>query len=106
MLTYLLRKPTEYSSHEFVNPELFLPIAWYTFSLYERLGQHDGAFDPRKRSETAKIPPKPVIKVKDYAFRPHALENFPLYFFTAACSAKKQLGADSLDWTVLQENNE
>eukprot|EP00973_Karenia_brevis_P080895 11222408-Karenia_brevis.AAC.1 len=27
MLTYLLRKPTEYSSHEFVDLELFLPLA-------------------------------------------------------------------------------
>ena len=102
MLTYLMRKPSEYASHKFVDTEIFQQIAWYTATLYRRLGQ-DTPSSTKHRDPHAlgKIPHTIKLKVKDYAFRPHALENFPLYFFISACVASKELGPDNLDWVVL-----
>ena len=63
MLTYLLRKPTEYSSHEFVDVEVFQPIVEYTASLYTRLGLRDHAPVTTRAPPTDEIGSSVNIKV-------------------------------------------
>ena len=41
------------------------------------------------------------IRIEDYPFRPHALKDFPLYFFMAGCEATHRLNSDSMMWMSL-----
>ena len=42
------------------------------------------------------------LKPFDYAFRPKALEDFPLYFFLAGCATARSLSSDSMEWVPLE----
>eukprot|EP00973_Karenia_brevis_P037084 5112680-Karenia_brevis.AAC.1 len=89
----------EYSSHQFVHVSINDLRRRYYESLFERLGLKDSR---------AEKPSRPVgknyfLNVRDYPFRPHALTNFPLYFFMSACVARRQRGPHSLEWAVLRD---
>ena len=80
-------------------------MARYTGALYRRFGLLTDSLPNVKQSPgIGKVSPKVIIRAHDYAFRPHALENFPLYFFLSACTATKQFGPDSLQWAVLEKS--
>ena len=91
MLSYLLGKPMYYSSHQF------------TSLLTEQLiGQL--FTDPRSRLQfcvdhPARSAKRRYVDVLDYVFRPTHLEDFPLYFVTAACDVSLgALSSSSLPW--------
>jgi len=81
MLSYLLQKPMEYCSHQFVGLTfdhlLRLAIAHINSWVNDK-----STFDAMPRDEShMKIPLHPRLHERDYPFRPTALEEFPLYFF-------------------------
>ena len=103
MLTYLLRKPMEYASHKFVSISVG-PYLRYIFYLYKH--EIDGA--NCDKNHKLSIPAKGVklIHMKslshiDYCFRPAPLEEFPLYFFFAACKASEARGQSTMEWVEL-----
>ena len=102
MFTYLLDKPMEYCSHEFVHLNLHSLLKGVLQKLHVAIGR--GRSDSARRAQTdfLRIARAASIRRGDYYFRPKALEDFPLYFFMAATEARKSLGSDSLAWATLQ----
>ena len=98
MLTYLLRKPMEYCSHQFVHVIVDLPLRDALGVLFA--GPRCSVLEGSKRFSTPgmRLHASPSLKVKDYPFRPKQLELFPLYFFMSACETRLRLNADSMDW--------
>ncbi|CAK0894190.1 unnamed protein product, partial [Prorocentrum cordatum] len=90
MLSYLLQGPTLYSSHEFVTvltPGLSMLIS-------KRLSEVATGAETSGPSTAAspystKLYRRPFLTEYDYLYRPDELEDFPLYFYFAACEARQ-----------------
>ena len=96
MLTYLLRKPMTYCSHEFEHFPIDRQFRITLRALHQRLGHPmPPPSDCTPFNEKARVLPD------DYCFRPVQLERFPLYFFLAGCVARTKLGPGSLQWSTL-----
>ena len=101
MLTYLLRKPMEFSSHRFVHVGMG---AFFTTAMGVVGGSAQPLQHRRHRTNNAgllSLPEKPVLHPGDYKFRPQPLEDFPLYFFLSACTLTRELGRNSMDWVSI-----
>ena len=99
MLTYLLRKPMEYSSHEFVHCSIdgMLRKAWRAV-----LDQNTWVEDFMHPADNfMAVQTHDKLKAVDYHFRPTQLEDFPLYFFLAGCRLVKKLNSSSMDWRTV-----
>ena len=110
MISYLLHKPTEYSSH------LFVSLSWvYYFRhligvLHARM---DGTpivsltnfCSNNKNTNNLQRSKASYLLPEDYPFRSVKLERFPLYFFFSGCKAIKQAGSHSLPWEILDASN-
>ena len=100
-LTYLLRRPMEYSSHEFqhLNVDQVFRVA-----IAAVFAEGDRPETPRHRDDVRgdfvlRIAPK--LHYGDYTFRLRALEDSPLYFLLSSCQLVKGLGKHSLHWVTL-----
>ena len=100
MLTYLLRKPMGYCSHEFVSCTFETLLRKAFASVHVRLLGQAMPANHQVRSDLP-LPVKVALGVADYSFRPSALENFPLYFFLAGCEATRTLSSGSMTWVSL-----
>ena len=88
MFTYLLRKPMEYSSHEFVNLHVAAPFQIASGLLLAKI--FDKSFgtrqclqpreSSREESDFHIRAEAPYLAYTDYPFRPQQLEDFPLFF--------------------------
>ena len=98
MLTYLLRRPMEYCSHEFVH----VVIAGYIRSglrdIYACCGRLDAARDVERDNGVLRVASTPTLLPIDYPFRPLQLVKFPLYFFLAGCRVVTTLDRKSMNW--------
>ena len=108
MLSYLMKKPIEYSSHAFVSV--------MTYAIFDHIrtaaraaaeGADTSIRFKHRQPYSTKIPPKPFLTEYDYLYRPDELENFPLYFFFAGCEARLARGEHrpdgTLPWHVLPD---
>ena len=105
MLSYLLRKPMEYTSHKFVHVTLDSLMRLAIATVYTKF---DEGLENRQHAKSGKIDDDfmaiestPTLKCSDYRFRPRALEDFPLYFFISGCCLCKHLGVHSMDWVSI-----
>ena len=109
MLSYLLHKPMEYSSHQFVPLYFELSFRSAMAEVYKHVGiapvsstastrEGNGDGDVKLRTRT-------YLNYLDYPFRPVALARFPYYFFHSSCELKNKLNSSSLDWVVLKDAN-
>ena len=101
MLTYLLRKPMEYCSHQFVHvtvDPLFRVVLAHLFNVASP------TYRPRDRTpanQNMRLYASPNLRTTDYPFRPKQLEAFPLYFFISACEARTKLDSNSMEWEAI-----
>ena len=101
MFSYLLRKPTEYSSHKFTN--LFFEYAFRKAMAIVHSLMNKGIEVPQgSDGDYLKVQTKPYLDYADYPFRALALERFPTYFFIAACELASTLGPHSMEWITLK----
>ena len=116
MLSYLLRRPMEYSSHKFV--PLFFDMDYRKLlkEVYKQVGQDQPSGSTKSKSkdmssaekhghEDVHVPKVAFLQQEDYEFRPVQLEDCPRYFFFAACEAKRQPGPETLHWAVVQDTS-
>ena len=90
IISYLLQEPTLYSSHEFVTaltPDLDMLIKKRLREV--ATGEHASASHAAARPYSTKLYKKPFLREHDYLYRPDELEDFPLFFFFAACEARQ-----------------
>ncbi|CAK0873829.1 unnamed protein product [Prorocentrum cordatum] len=90
MLSYLLEEPTLYSSHEFVTvltPGLSMLISKRLSEV--ATGAETSGPSTAARPYSTKLYRRPFLTEYDYLYRPDELEDFPLYFFFAACEARQ-----------------
>lgn len=104
MLTYLLQKPMEYCSHEFVSLTIttLMRVTLGSVAAYVSERMIDHVCEQEK--PFMRLACKVKLSVWDYQFRPDALLKFPLYFFMSGCEATKRLNGDSMLWKTLQVN--
>ena len=109
MLSYLLRKPSWYCSHEFCNlffETIFQHCCMQVLSVVEH--GVDGAASRSVAHGFSSVlanyevlPSQSVtsrgLDVVDYIFRAHTLENMPWYYFMSSCIAVDRPG-DTLKW--------
>ena len=101
LVTYILNKPMEYSSHKLVECFLPAPLSFAVAAVLARAGVADNIQCP-----DAQVAPRPfgkqnayrLLNTLDYRFRPLALERFPLYFFMASCYTVGRLNHRCMDW--------
>ena len=101
MLTYLLRKPTEYCSHNFVSISIDQVFRRAIAHVYLHVTNTVPSQAEQRQRGYLHIPGRTEIKQDDYPYRPSALDRFPLYFFLAGCNSSRTLGTNSLDWITL-----
>ena len=108
MLTYLLRRPMEYCSHEFVHVVIHGHIRFWFREMYGLLGKPTNTTrqSGKEVADAMRVSVKPYLACCDYPFRPERLEHFPMYFFFAGCRVVKQLGRESLDWMVCGQSRQ
>ena len=98
MLTYLLRRPMEYTSHVFVHCSIAGYVRKAIGHVYKACGHQQPAHTVLGFQDTHdRIKDKPRVLVTDYVFRPAQLDLFPLYFFIAGCDAVAQLDHRSME---------
>lgn len=98
MLSYLLRKPMEYCSHRFVSFSIEGKLRHAILCVHNRLGKIGVAGEQMCPSQPMALREQAELRAADYAFRPAALHNFPLYFFMAGCVAHSHLNSESMRW--------
>jgi len=104
MLTYLLRKPMEYSSHKFVHVPID-PLIRHTISCVKSVVANatPAHVVPGYPLQRMLINTKPVLYGIDYQYRNKRLDLMPLYFFFSSCEVSHKLGARSLHWEELRK---
>ena len=105
MLSYLLRKPTVYCSHDFVPLLVDRLFRQAIACVHSYVGYVFQENVKAEESSALRIPDKPQLTSADYMFRPKSLEQFPLYFFMAGCEAVRTLSSDSMDWESIPCND-
>ena len=117
MLSYLLNKPSEYCSHEFVSLPIdgALRCGIAEFKRFVEAHPLRSEHAPvRSEAIPEELPqgqvPEPTVKlyargrpnltVYDYEHRPVSLERFPLYFFFASCEPSLTADSESLPWAT------
>ena len=103
MLSYLLHKPTEYSSHLFVPLMFDTELRRAMAEVHKWVGGRRDPSTTNRPNGDVKLRTKPYLNYMDYPFRPHALENFPYYYFHSSCELVSHLGLRSLEWAVLKD---
>ena len=101
MLSYLLRKPMEYCSHNFVSVQIDHVFRKAIAYVYLHVTNTVPPQAEQRQRGYLHIPGGTELKQDDYPYRPNALDRFPLYFFLAGCNSSRTLGTDSLDWISL-----
>jgi hypothetical protein len=106
MLTYLLRKPMEYSSHKFVHVLIHHLVRKTIFCVKSVVSNATPAHVvPGCPSQHMLIKIKPGIYDMDYPYRNKRLDLMPLYFFFSSCEVSHKLGARSLHWEELRKGD-
>ena len=103
MLTYLLQKPMEYTSHKFY-PVPIQPLIRKVFACVNpnNANADPVLFEPGHTSSRMVINIRPALYISDYRFRSHRLDLMPLYFFFSSCEPSDTLSSSSLDWEELE----
>eukprot|EP00973_Karenia_brevis_P093759 12418934-Karenia_brevis.AAC.1 len=105
MLSYLLRRPMEYSSHTFVALSVDNIFRILLARVYAKIGQSTPKEGSGKHTARTSMTTKKPLKLTegDYFYRPSAMFNFPLYFFIAGCEARRKADGNTLQWVELEE---
>ena len=101
MLTYLLSEKVVYCSHVFANLHLTSVVDHAILLMCARCGNAEHSATLPAIRGSMRIVERSIITARDYPFRPQVLEDFPLYFFIAACGARSHLNEHSMDWVAL-----
>eukprot|EP00973_Karenia_brevis_P018404 2523076-Karenia_brevis.AAC.1 len=97
MLSYLLKKPSYYCSHSFVTLMFHEKLRFAERSVKNFIaGQQTTG--PIETGRVISRQTQFVNQAEDYVYRPTALENFPWYFFVAACEGRSVANSTSLPW--------